>query len=208
MTKHLWGPGIWRFMHTVAFNYPEMAGKDVKFQTRRFYTAVNRCLMFAKLANACYLQELAEAAFESSETLFAAVIEYHDLINAKLKKPVYKKTFIQIAKMYFYSQRSVFWGPGLWHFLHTIAARYNGDNPMFKQAVMELMESLQYTIPCDKCKTHYIENISTMTNAHLEDEYTLSLYMYNLHNIVNEEKGKKLFIKPLDQVMKMYGHEF
>jgi hypothetical protein len=86
------------------------------------------------------------------------------------------------------------WGPGLWHFLHTMSFNYPVD-PTTKQKSQyrEFVLLLQHVLPCGKCR----ENLKTtlrdypLTMAHMQSRATFSQYIYQLHEKVNHMLHKK-----------------
>ena len=96
------------------------------------------------------------------------------------------------------------WGPSGWIFLHSITLNYP-DNPSQKdkQNYKHFFESLQFTIPCEKCKTHYQENLQkySLDNA-LNNKETLFNWLVNIHNEVNEKNNKDIL--SYDKVKQIY----
>lgn len=85
------------------------------------------------------------------------------------------------------------WGPPAWTFLHTITLNYP-EYPTKQQK--EIYENFFYllgdVLPCEKCSTHYKENIKELP-INLESKETLTKWLFDIHNKVNESKGKSLY---------------
>lgn len=85
------------------------------------------------------------------------------------------------------------WGPVFWPTLHTITFYYP-DSPTQDEmnAARDLFTSLVYLLPCDECCEHYAELLKQFpVEPALVGRQELSLWLYDLHNMVNERLGKK-----------------
>ena len=82
------------------------------------------------------------------------------------------------------------WGPSAWKFFEAAAFGYP-DKPSGeeKQAAFNFFESLRYMLPCGKCKDHYKDNFSKLP-VNVESRDTLSRWVVEFHNIVNQALGK------------------
>jgi len=81
-----------------------------------------------------------------------------------------------------------FWGPALWKTIHCFAASYTPDK---KNSFKKFMFELQYLIPCEECKMHYINNLETFKmDNYMTNNHQLFLWSYLLHDIVNKQLGK------------------
>ena len=86
----------------------------------------------------------------------------------------------------------LYWGPAAWKFFETVAFGYP-DNPSAaeKAAAVDFFSSLVYLLPCAKCKIHFAQNIKNLPiNAESRD--TLSRWVVDVHNIVNDSLGKPI----------------
>jgi hypothetical protein len=85
------------------------------------------------------------------------------------------------------------WGPALWHYLHTMSFNYP-VNPTAEQKFhyRNMVESLQYTLPCGACRDNLKKNLEKckLTNAALKNRDTFSRWMFRLHEEVNTMLGK------------------
>jgi hypothetical protein len=86
------------------------------------------------------------------------------------------------------------WGPGAWHFLHTISFNYPikptcDEKRHYRNYVLNLI----YVLPCGKCRKNLCKNFKRhpLMYKHMKNRATFSLYIYNLHEIINEMLGKK-----------------
>lgn len=86
------------------------------------------------------------------------------------------------------------WGPCIWTFLHTVSFNYK-INPTKedKEHYRNFILSLQYILPCNKCRINLKENFKKLplTDKDLENRDSFSRYIYNLHEIVNKMLKKK-----------------
>ena len=86
------------------------------------------------------------------------------------------------------------WGPGLWHFLHTMSFNYpvtptKEQKAQYKQFVM----SLQHVLPCRHCRENFPQNIQAVpfTAYSLKNRNTFSRWMYRFHAHINSMLGKE-----------------
>jgi hypothetical protein len=86
------------------------------------------------------------------------------------------------------------WGPGLWHYLHTMSFNYP-VNPTASDKVhyRNFINTLRYVLPCKYCRDNLKKNmiIMPLTNDALKDRDSFSRYVYRLHEMVNKLLGKK-----------------
>lgn len=100
------------------------------------------------------------------------------------------------------------WGPSLWHSLHTISFNYP-ENPSKneKKYYKCFIESLKHTLPCRYCRENFKENLrkNPINNKVMKDRYNFSLYVYNLHETINNLLNKKSGLS-YDDVRERYEH--
>jgi len=100
------------------------------------------------------------------------------------------------------------WGPGMWHFLHTISFNYP-THPTHEQKVQyrNFVISLQHVLPCKYCRQNLHKNFKTfpLRMCHMENRDTFSRYVYRLHEIVNKLLGKTSKLTYCD-VRERYEH--
>lgn len=100
------------------------------------------------------------------------------------------------------------WGPSTWHFLHTMSFNYPA-NPTCddKRRYQNFVMSLQYILPCGKCRKNLLKNfkILPLTTKDMESRHTFSLYMYKLHEVINGMLNKKSGLS-YEDVRERYEH--
>lgn len=100
------------------------------------------------------------------------------------------------------------WGPSAWHFLHTTSFNYPIDpTPADKKHYAQLIENLQYTLPCRHCRDNLKNNLKAypLRSCHLKNREAYSRYVYGLHETVNKMLGKKSGLSYCD-VRERYEH--
>lgn len=100
------------------------------------------------------------------------------------------------------------WGPSLWHFLHSMSFNYP-DNPTKedKENYKSFIQSLKNILPCKYCRINIINNFKELpiTNKDMKNRYTFSLYVYNLHELINKMLNKKSNLC-YEEVRERYEH--
>ena len=100
------------------------------------------------------------------------------------------------------------WGPGMWHFLHTMSFNYPvNPTPQQKHQYREFIISLQNILPCKYCRINLRNNFKTfpLNFCHMKNRDTFSRYVYRLHEIVNKMLGKTSKLTYCD-VRERYEH--
>ena len=100
------------------------------------------------------------------------------------------------------------WGPGMWHYLHTMSFNYPVKPTKYdKKHYRDFVLQLQYVLPCGKCRENLKRNFKELplTQADMESRYTFSKYMYKLHEKVNTLLNKKSGLTYCD-VRERYEH--
>jgi len=83
------------------------------------------------------------------------------------------------------------WGPNAWKFLHHLTFNYpDNPTPEEQQHVENLFNSLQLLLPCDECKTNFTNELSLFP-IDTRSKYSLSNWLVNVHNSVNQRLNKK-----------------
>ena len=86
------------------------------------------------------------------------------------------------------------WGPPMWHSLHCISFNYP-VNPNHKQKrdYYNYFLSIGNILPCKYCRDNFKNNIKKvpLTMKTMENRYSLSLWLYELHEEINRMLGKK-----------------
>jgi hypothetical protein len=100
------------------------------------------------------------------------------------------------------------WGPSAWHFLHTISFNYP-VNPTEneKKNYMDYILSLQYVLPCGKCRKNFKNNLKKLpiNMEKMENRTTFSKYIYDLHEVINDMLHKKSNLT-FEEVRERYEH--
>ncbi|AYV77010.1 MAG: Erv1/Alr family disulfide thiol oxidoreductase [Barrevirus sp.] len=100
------------------------------------------------------------------------------------------------------------WGNCAWKFLHSITFDYPEQDPSNeeKQLYKSYFESLAYIIPCSECRESYAKFIkekgTELNDSVFKNRESLSKWLYNVHNAVNNKLGKATDITYADLVKK------
>ena len=100
------------------------------------------------------------------------------------------------------------WGPSLWHVLHTMSFNYpNEPTNEDKQNYKNFILNLQNVLPCKYCRINLKSNFKQLplTMECMKNRYTFSMYIYNLHEIINKMLNKKSGLT-YDDVRERYEH--
>ena len=100
------------------------------------------------------------------------------------------------------------WGPGIWHYLHTMSFNYPVNPKMEeKRHYRDFVLSLQYVLPCGKCRKNLKKNFQKLplTMAAMKSRDTFSKYVYDLHETVNQMLEKRSGLSYAD-VRERYEH--
>ena len=121
----------------------------------------------------------------------------------KVKRTFKKKDYISGDGMV-----TTIWGPGMWHFLHTMSFNYP-INPTSEDKIhyKSFIENLQYILPCKYCRQNLKRNLkmTPLTSKVMASRDSFSRYVYNLHEIVNKLLNKKSGLSYCD-VRERYEH--
>lgn len=100
------------------------------------------------------------------------------------------------------------WGPGTWHFLHTMSFNYP-VTPTIKQKhqYRNFILSLRHVLPCGKCRNNLKKNFAKLPleMKHMKSRATFSKYIYDLHELVNKMLHKSSGLS-YDHVRERYEH--
>lgn len=96
------------------------------------------------------------------------------------------------------------WGPHGWKFLHYVSFGYPSEpTTEQKNNYKTFFTSLQHVLPCSICAKHYSKNLQEDSfNEALVNKDSLIRWLIDIHNDVNEMKGKKIF--SYDEAIKLY----
>jgi hypothetical protein len=100
------------------------------------------------------------------------------------------------------------WGPALWHSLHTISFNYP-VKPTLKEKkdYRSFVLNLVNVLPCRYCRENLKKNFSVypLTMKCMKNRDSFSRYMYNLHERINKNLGKKSGLTYCD-IRERYEH--
>ena len=96
------------------------------------------------------------------------------------------------------------WGPHGWKFLHYLSFGYPSEpTTEQKNHYKTFFTSLQHVLPCSVCAKHYSQNLVEYSlDEALESRDSLIRWVIDIHNDVNEMKGKKIY--SYDEAIKLY----
>ena len=85
------------------------------------------------------------------------------------------------------------WGPHVWAAIHILAMGAPQEIPQdSKQYYAQFFNNLPHMLPCAACGHHLAENLLTMpVEPHLDGRESLFTWTVDLHNVVNEQTGKR-----------------
>ena len=100
------------------------------------------------------------------------------------------------------------WGPGMWHYLHTMSFNYpikptSADKKQYRDFIL----SMQHTLPCWKCRENLKKNFKSLpiTMKNMASRDTFSKYVFELHEVINRMLNKNSGLT-YDQVRERYEH--
>ena len=120
-----------------------------------------------------------------------------------------------------YGMITYIWGPLLWHFLHIISFNYPVNPELynkekgFKSGHIQncyyfFINMLIYILPCGACRDNLKDNLNTLKfkekkHEILKNRHNFSVFIYDLHEVVNNMLNKKSNLKYKD-VRDYYEH--
>lgn len=100
------------------------------------------------------------------------------------------------------------WGPSLWHSLHTISFNYpTNPSKKDKSNYKKYLLHLQHVLPCKYCRINLKNNFKQLplNDKCMESRDTFSMYVYNLHEMVNKMLKKKSGLS-YEDIRERYEH--
>jgi hypothetical protein len=100
------------------------------------------------------------------------------------------------------------WGPGIWHFLHTISFNYpTNPSKKDKKNYKNFILNLKNVLPCKHCRINLKKNLKALplTDKDMENRESFSKYIYNLHEHINKMLGKNSNLS-YEDVRNRYEH--
>jgi hypothetical protein len=86
------------------------------------------------------------------------------------------------------------WGPPMWHILHTISFNYPVEpTDKDKKNYYNFYSNLKNILPCRYCRENLKKNLKKhpLNKSVFKNRDSLSRWVYNLHETVNDMLGKK-----------------
>ena len=96
----------------------------------------------------------------------------------------------------------------MWHFLHSMSFNYpNNPTKSQKKEYKKFIYSLKHILPCGSCRKNFKKNLKDLPlkNKDLKNRYNFSLWMYNLHELINKMLKKKSNLT-YEDVRERYEH--
>lgn len=82
-----------------------------------------------------------------------------------------------------------FFGPAIWKTMHVMAA--SATNPRKRELYILWLNSLTETLPCDKCRLHFIENLKNdPVEPYSKNNISLFYHSWKFHDTVNQQTFK------------------
>jgi hypothetical protein len=88
------------------------------------------------------------------------------------------------------------WGPHGWKFIHYVTLGYPYQpSQKDKMDYLNFFETLKNVIPCSICGNHFKQHmkIFPLTDEILSDKKKFIEWGINMHNLVNETNGKRIY---------------
>ena len=84
------------------------------------------------------------------------------------------------------------WGPKAWDFFHSVSFSYP-VNPTGEQqqAALDFFKALPFMLPCSTCGKHCEQQLKQFP-PDVKNRETLTKWLYNFHNLINQRLGKKM----------------
>lgn len=89
--KNVWGPKLWEIMHTFSFSYPINPNLQHKQSAYNFYSSISLLIPCENCSSHCkeYIYNN-QPKVNSKEELILWVFNFHNEVNKRLNKPIYK----------------------------------------------------------------------------------------------------------------------
>lgn len=83
------------------------------------------------------------------------------------------------------------WGKHAWMFLYAVAMGYPNDpTPADRDAAKDMIESLQYLLPCHSCRQNFVNEMQeNPIDEALDCSDSFTRYIFRLENIVSARTG-------------------
>lgn len=100
------------------------------------------------------------------------------------------------------------WGPAMWHYLHTMSFNYPVEpTEKNKEDYRNFVINLKNVLPCKYCRINLEKNLKELplNMSEMKNRASFSLYIYNLHELINKMLGKKSGLT-YEDVRERYEH--
>jgi hypothetical protein len=90
------------------------------------------------------------------------------------------------------------WGPDFWGFFHHVSINYpSNPSQTDKEKICNLIKSIPYILPCEKCSIHFKENLNKfpIDDVDLSSKNNFVTWFVDFHNTVNKMLKKKIFTR-------------
>jgi hypothetical protein len=197
---------IWSVIHIVCRTYNRVDKHDIKYLKCFFYSIFyiyhHIDPNFTRHAMAYMHTNDVPPQDDDNNSMVNWSINFRNYMSRQFNLPeVYPP---DIHELYAYSRMyKTVWGPPMWELIHMISAFVDItgiDYDKFKAFIT----CLQYTIPCVKCKDHFVENLKLF----VLDRYFLNNDIFqwsvDIHNNVNTMIDKPT-VTSIDAYRKYYN---
>jgi hypothetical protein len=103
----IWGPSAWTFLHAISFSFPEDPSPEHKEAVLQLFSSLQLLLPCGDCCShycSTFQRKELETHLESRDTFSKWLVEFHNGVNRRLKKPEYP---YEKAKDYFLSDDAV-----------------------------------------------------------------------------------------------------
>ena len=102
MDPTVWGPGAWRLLHTITFNYPECPDNKTKEDTKAFFLSFGNVIPCDKcrvnFAHHLKVHPLTDDVLKTKENLVNWLVDVHNDVNKMLGKKLW--SYQEVYKKY------------------------------------------------------------------------------------------------------------
>lgn len=220
MDTKFWGPSGWKFLHLVAYTYPNNPTNNDKLKFERFYNSLDKilpCKYCRQSLELFYKQLPINEYLENKEQLTEWIYLIHNKVNNKLRKQGLLNTpnpqKYQVDKIYkniLKNDKCNYEYLG-WEFFYSITFNYpkliREVTKERKLNIINFFDSLGNIIVCStfkKCYNQYYEK--NPIKNYLKNRGSITKWLYNLHCIIDKnvkvdnyynlcKKYKKVMVK-------------
>ena len=220
MDTKFWGPSGWKFLHLVAYTYPNNPTENNKITYKKFYDSLDtilRCKYCRQSLQLFYKQLPIDEYLYNKELLTEWIYLIHNKVNNKLRNQgllktsnPQKKEIDKIYKNILKNNKCEYEYLG-WEFFYSITFNYpkliKDTTTEKKLNMIQFFDSLNDVIVCTKFKKCYKQYYkSNPIKNHLKNRGTVTKWLYNLHCIIDKnlkldnyynlcKKYKKVMVK-------------